>query len=169
MKKIILICCFIFLFISIVTSKYKSYSYSRFRWVDFECAFFKLECIWYNDNLILRNLDSELEMEVILLEDGVIILRIIDHHSYLFSMYEMMYLISNKQWMTEEEWVVYNKSIGRVYKLDNGTSCISLDNLKEYEHFRKEFEEALNHIEAFKYYEKQEFINNNNNIPILIF
>ena len=75
MKKIILICCFIFLFISIVTSKYKSYSYSRFRWVDFECAFFKLECIWYNDNLILRNLDSELEMEVILLEDGVIILR----------------------------------------------------------------------------------------------
>lgn len=77
------------MFISIVTSKYKSYSYSRFRWVDFECAFLKLECIWYNDNLILRNLDSELEMEVILLEDGVIILRIIDHHSYLSSMYEM--------------------------------------------------------------------------------
>lgn len=71
--------------------------------------------------------------------------------------------------MTEEEWAVYNKSIGRVYKLDDGTSCILLDNLKEYEDFRKEFEEALNYIEAFKYYEKQEFINNNNNIPILIF
>lgn len=157
MAKKIIILSLVLIFLIVIIGVWEKYSYGRFSWVRLESVLFKLELVWYNDELIFKTLDSQLEIAVSFHESGAIVLWITDYHSYLFSQYPMYYSITDKKWMNEKEWDCYIESISNESISYRTTQRLDLDDLSYDEYFRKMFNEALDYIETSRIYEREKY------------